>query len=188
MEHRNRGKDNSQGDSSRNDKNICVPEKKREEVRVQADGIPHGSRFKGYSEFRVQDLEMTVKEIAYKLEVWMAPDGKVIRARLPEELRGKHFGPDLRTLIINLYAQGMTQPAIYDFLQGVGVEISSGQVNHILLEEADEFAKVSETILQAGLNEAPYIRTDDTGARHEHKNGYCTHIGGQYFAYYKTTF
>ena len=187
MEPRNRGKGNSQGRSSRKDKNICTPEKKREEVRISAERVPQGARFKGYTDFKVQDLEIIVKEITYRLEVWQAPDGKVIRAQLPEELRGKHFGSELRTLIINLYAQGMTQPAIYDFLQGVGVEISPGQVNNMLLEEAEGFARASEEILQAGLSEAPYIRTDDTGALHKHKNGYCTHIGGEYFAYYKTT-
>ena len=188
MEPRNRKNSNSQKNSSSNNKNICSPDKKREEVRIQAHVVPQGSRFKGYSDFKVQDLKIIVKEITYKLEVWQAPDGKIVRAKLPNELRGKHFGPDLRTLIINLYAQGMTQPAIDDFLQGVGIEISSGQINHILLEEADGFENVSEAILQAGLNEASYIRTDDTGARHKHRNGYCTHVGGKYFAYYKTTF
>ncbi|NGX61767.1 MAG: hypothetical protein K940chlam9_01256 [Chlamydiae bacterium] len=82
----------------------------------------------------------------------------------------------------------MTQPTILGFLTGIGVEISSGQVNHILLDEAEKFSEVSEKILEAGLNEAPYVWTDDTGARHQHKNGYCTHIGGEFFAYYKTTF
>lgn len=188
MEPRSRGKGNSQNKSSKNDKNICTPNKKREEVKVAVEAVPEGSRFKGYSEFRVQDLEIIVKEVTYKLEIWVAPDGKVIRAQLPEELKGKHFGVHLRTLIINFYVQGMTQPAIYDFLQGVGIEISSGQISHILLEEADGFSEVSESILQAGLSEASYIRTDDTGARHKHKNGYCTHIGGEHFAYYKTTF
>jgi len=188
MEPRNRKKGNSQKNSPGSNKNICAPDKKQEEVKVQANEVPQGSRFKGYSDFKVQDLEIIVKEITYRLEVWQAPNGKIVRAKLPSELRGKHFGPDLRTLIINLYAQGMTQPAMDDFLQGVGIEISPGQINHILLEEADGFANASEAILQAGLNEAPYIRTDDTGARHKHKNGYCTHVGGEYFAYYKTTF
>ena len=187
MEPRNRKKNRSRKDSPGKDKNICAPDKKREEVKVEAHGVPQGSRFKGYCDFKVQDLEIIAKEITYRLAVWQSPDGRIIRAQLPSELRGKHFGLDLRTLIINLYAQGMTQPAIDDFLQGVGIEISSGQINHILLEEADGFANTSEGILQAGLNEASYIRTDDTGARHKHKNGYCTHIGGEYFSYYKTT-
>jgi len=188
MEPRSRGKRTPPNNTAQNDKSICAPEKKQEEVKIQAIDVPQGSRFKGYAEFKVQDLDLVVKEITYKLEIWSAPNGKVIRAKLPAELKGKHFGVKLRTLIINLYAQGMTQPTIHDFLQGVGIEVSSGQTNHILLEEGAKFAKVSEDILQAGLKEAPYIRTDDTGALHKHKNGYCTHIGGDYFAYYKTTF
>lgn len=188
MEPRSRKKSGSEGRATGSNKNICAPDKKREEIKIAAEDVPQGSRFKGYSEFKVQDLEITVKETTYKLEVWQAPDGAVIRARLPEQYRGRHFGPDLRTLIINLYAQGMTQPAMYDFLKGVGVEISPGQINHILLEDADGFAEVSEAILQTGLREASYIRADDTGARHKHRNGYCTHIGGEHFSYYKTTF
>ena len=57
----------------------------------------------------------------------------------------------------------------------------SGQVNNILLNEAEGYSNTSETILTAGLEEAPYIRTDDTGEKHQHKSGYCTHIGGQIF-------
>lgn len=128
-----------------------------------------------------------MKDITYKREVWQAPSGQIIRAKLSPELRKSHFGPKLRTFIINLYAQGMTQPEIYNFLHGTGVNISSGQINNIFLEEAERFTVESEKILQAGLSEASYIRVDDTGARHRHKNGYCTHIGGEHFAYYKTT-
>jgi hypothetical protein len=157
MEPRNRSKGGSSEKTSSSNKNICAPDKKLEVVTVKAKGVPQGSRFKGYAEFKVQDLEIIVREITYKLEVWQSLDGTIIRAQLPEELKGKHFGAYLRTLIINLYAQGMTQPTIYDFLQGIGIEISSGQINHILLEEADGFAKASEAILQAGLSEASYI-------------------------------
>ena len=53
--------------------------------------------------------------------------------------------------------------------------------------EAESYRKESVAILSAGLQEAPYIRADDTGAKHQHQNMYCTHIGGEYFAYYKTT-
>lgn len=160
--------------------------KKHEEVRVVAIGVPENSRFKGYQEFSVEDVEITAKTTTYKLEVWIAPDGAVVRAKLPQELKGKHFGATLRTLVLNLYVQGMTQPGIIEFLEGIGVEISSGQVNNILVDEGDAFSEVSEEILRVGLKEAPYVRTDDTGERHKKKNAYCTHIGGEYFAYYTT--
>ncbi len=107
MEPRNRGKRSSP--STQNERHTCAPNKEKEEVKVVPEEVPEGSRFKGYTEFTVQDVEIKVTETTYKLEVWVAPDGKIIRAKLPEELRGKHFGIHLRTLVINLYAQGMTQ-------------------------------------------------------------------------------
>ena len=169
------------------------PNKKLVEIRIKPEFLPEdatrkGYIFKGYQNFSVEEIEILAKEIIYKLEVWQAPTGEIIRGKLPKELRKKHFGVELRTLIINLYAGGMTQPAIFDFLCSINIKISEGQVNNILLEESDAFSKISEDILKAGLEEAPYIRTDDTGEKHEHKNAYCTHIGGKYFAYYKTSF
>jgi hypothetical protein len=32
-----------------------------------------------------------------------------------------------------------------------------------------------------------YVHTDDTGARHNGKNGYCTHIGNELFAWFSST-
>jgi len=163
------------------------PKKEKEEKRIPPDNLPKRSRFKGYQNFTVQEIELHVKETTYKLEVWKAPDGTIHRGQLPEELQGQHFGPELRALVINLYAQCMTQPCILDFLHGIGVEISSGQVHNILMNESESFSALSEKILSVGLKEAEYIETDDTGAKHRNKNGYCTYIGGQHFSYYKST-
>ena len=33
-----------------------------------------------------------------------------------------------------------------------------------------------------------YIVADDTGHRHKGKNGYCTHIGNEFFAYFKSSY
>ncbi len=170
-----------------NSTNKMAPQKVREEVRIQALGVPKGSRFKGYQDYAVQELEITPKDVIYKLEVWQAPDGTVIRAILPQEAQGSHFGYQLRAFVHNLYVLGMTEPGLFDLLRGSGIEISEGQVHNIFMNESEGYHEESEKILSAGIEEAPYIRTDDTGAKHQHKNGYCTHIGGQYFAYYKTT-
>ena len=166
--------------------NRMTPQKAQQEVRIPAVGVPEGSRFKGYQEYVVQELEVIPKDITYKLEVWKLPDGTVVRASLPQEVQGSHFGHQLRALMHNLYGLGMTEPGLFDFLRGSGIEISEGQVHNILMNESAAYHKESEKILAAGLEEAPYIRTDDTGEKHQHKHVYCTHIGGTYFAYYTT--
>ena len=42
-------------------------------------------------------------------------------------------------------------------------------------------------MLQAGLQTAEYVHTDDTGARHCGQNGYCTVIGNDLFTYFSST-
>jgi uncharacterized protein (UPF0335 family) len=190
MQPRNRSKNSgdSNADKSSPVKSSSLAKKETSEVVVKPLDLPEGSRFKGYQTFAIQDISLIAKEIVYKLEVWQSPNGDILRGNLPEELKGQHYGSTLRAFATNLYAQGMTQPAIHEFLGGIGIDLSSGQVNNILLNEAEAFSAVSEEILAAGLQEAPNIRADDTGEKHKHKNGYCTYIGGQYFAYYTTSY
>lgn len=172
------------GSSSNND---IALKKIKQEVTIQASNVPKGSRFKGYQEYAIQEFELIPKDIIYRLEIWQAPDGKIIRAILPQEVQGSHFGYQLRALVHNLYALGMTEPGLFEFLRASGIDISEGQVHNILMSESAAYHQASEAILAAGIEEAPYIRADDTGAKHLHKNNYCTHIGGEYFSYYKTT-
>ena len=49
------------------------------------------------------------------------------------------------------------------------------------------FHDEKDQLLQAGLSVSQYIHTDDTGARHDGKNGYCTHIGNELFAWFSST-
>ena len=67
------------------------------------------------------------------------------------------------------------------------MDISAGQVNRILVEEKESFHTEQSQVLQAGLETAEYIHTDDTGARHQGQNGYCTVIGNDLFAHFSST-
>jgi hypothetical protein len=62
-----------------------------------------------------------------------------------------------------------------------------GQVNRLLTEQGESFELEQGNVLQVGLETAEYIHTDDTGARHQGKNGYCTVIGNEWFTYFKST-
>ena len=154
---------------------------------MEAKDVPDGAKFKGYQKYVVQEIALIPKEIVYKLEVWETADGARVRGVLPEGQQGTHFGRQLQALVHQLYSSGVTQPALFKFIYESGIDISEGQIHNILMNQAERYEEVSEDILKAGLEEAPYIRTDDTGAKHQHKNEYCTHIGGKHFAYYKTS-
>ncbi len=42
-------------------------------------------------------------------------------------------------------------------------------------------------LLLEGLRHSSYIQVDDTGARHQGANGFCTQLGNQQFAFFRTT-
>jgi hypothetical protein len=65
-----------------------APKKTKQEITIPALNVPEESRFKGYQEYAVQEFELIPKDIIYRLEVWQAPDGTVVRAILPQEVQG----------------------------------------------------------------------------------------------------
>ncbi len=83
--------------------------------------------------------------------------------------------------------QDVTQPLLFEELRGFGVKISSGELNKLLVEDKEGFHKEKRDILLAGINGSNYIHVDDTGARHNGRNGYCTHIGNEAFACFEST-
>lgn len=167
--------------SSKKRKKLKIHETKIIEVKE----LPAGSKFKGYRDYDVQDIEILLKNTRYRLERWVLPNGNYVTARLPESIKGYHFGPMLRSYILDQHTnQYVTQPLLREQLIAFGVDISTGELNRILNDEKDIFHEEKEAILRTGLMVSKYIQADDTGARHQGKNGFCTHIGNKFFAYF----
>ncbi len=157
-------------------------------VKVKAKDVPEGSRFKGYADFFVQELVIKTETVRYRLERWLTPDGNLVVGELPLEGSGGHFGPTLRSFIVYQYYHAhVTEPLLLEELREWGVRISSGQLHRLITAGKEKFHEEKAEILRVGLRVSRHIHVDDTGARHQGKNGYCTHIGNEWFAWFEST-
>ncbi len=155
---------------------------------IEPKKIPAGSEFRYYQDFVVQDIIIEPHNTRFRLKVYQTPDGGYVRGELPAYLNGKHFGPTLIRFILYQYYQcHVTQPLLLEQLEEFDIDISAGKLNDFLIEEKDRFHLEKERILAVGLQVSSYINVDDTGARHKGKNGYCTHIGNEYFSWFEST-
>jgi hypothetical protein len=159
------------------------------EVVVPVPNVPPAATFKGYEDFIIQDLIIRPRVTRYRRERWQTVDGQTLVAALPDDVvPGSHFGPDLICFILHQYHhQHVTQPLLLEQLLQLGIAISAGQLSRILTEKTDPFHQEKDQLLPAGLEVSTFVQVDDTGARHQGRNGYCTHIGNDLFATFEST-
>ena len=173
------------GSDKRSKKQFFVVDEERI-IEPEAE-LPDGATFNGYREYDVQDLIIKSHNIRFLLAEYVTVEGKTIVGKLPREYRG-HYGPTLRSFTLYQHHQcRVPQNLIGEQLRELGVDISTGQVNHLLVEDQESFHTEQSQVLQAGLETAEYIHTDDTGARHRGQNGYCTVIGNDLFTHFSST-
>ena len=123
----------------------------------------------------MQELKIERHNIRFRLAEYVTEDGKTIVGELPPKYRRGHYGPNLLGYILYQHYQcRVPQTLIHEQMEEWGIEISTGQINQILTENKEEFHHEQKQVLAAGLETGEYVHTDDTGARHKGKNGYCT--------------
>ena len=158
------------------------------EERIRPDNIPSGSRFKGYRDFHVQELVIKRENIRYRLERWLTPDGEVLVGQLPTSLENRHYGPTLLTYLLYQHHHCQTtQPLLLEQLREWGIKMSAGQLNRLLSDNKSRFDDEKDGLLEVALTQSDYITVDDSGARHKGQNGYVTHIGNEFFAWFSST-
>jgi hypothetical protein len=159
-----------------------------EERIIPPTDIPATAKFNGYRDYDVQELTLERHNIRFRLAEYVRADGTTLVGQLPTEYRHGHYGPLLVGYILYQHYQcRVPHPLIHEQLQEWGIDISTGQLHNLLSENQESFHAEQQQVLRVGLETASYVHTDDTGARHQGKNGYCTVIGNAYFTYFRTT-
>jgi len=166
----------------------AAPVKIDETITIQPENVPAGSRFKGYRQVIVQDLILKAHNTCYRLAEYQTPEGGYLSGQLPEAVKGGHFGKDLIAFILYQYHhQHVTQPLLLEQLHDLGIRISSGRLSQLITDNLDVFHQEKDALLKVGMKLSRYVQTDDTGARHDGKNGYCTYIGNDLFSWFNST-
>lgn len=156
-------------------------------VPLLLDGLPEGTRFLGYQDFTVQDLQLEPHNTRYRRGRYQLSDGKILTAPLPQNVTS-HFGPTLRQYVLYQHFHNhVTQPLLHEELRELGVDISAGQVNRLLTEGHQAFHQEKDSLLPAAREVSTYLQTDDTSAKHRGKGGHTLHIGNDWFATFFTT-
>jgi hypothetical protein len=161
------------------------------EEKVHTDDLPDGAKFRCYEPYVVQELSIQSENTRYLRARYDLPGGGSVLAPFPKgvlPVTGGHYGPKLIAYILDQYHQAqVTEPLLLEQLWEYGIDISAGQLHHILTENHEVFHREKDEIRAAGLTASSYIGTDDTGARHQGRNGYCTVIGNDLFAYFQSS-
>ena len=160
-------------------------------VPLHPADLPVGARFRCYEAYVVQDLIIKSDNTKYWRARYDLPEGGSLLAPFPAgvlPVEGGHFGANLIAYILDQYHQAhVTEPLLLEQLWEYGIDISSGQLHRLLTANKDLFHQEKDEVRAAALAESSYIGTDDTGARHQGKNGYCTALGNDLFAYFEST-
>ena len=150
--------------------------------------LPADAISKGYLETVVQDLNLSTDNVLFVREKYYSPsEKKSYLAPLPQGYSGS-FGPALKTYILTSYFEAnMSEPRILRVLLGAGIQISSGELSNMLINEQKEvFASEKEEILQSALCSSDYQQIDTTTTRIKGRNYYCQVITRAWYSIYYT--
>lgn len=160
---------------------------REEKLEVARSQLPEDAEFKGYEAVTIQDLIIKTDNVRFLKEKYYSPSlYKTYLASLPAGYKGE-FGPGIRSLVITLYyAAEMTEPKIVEFLENMGIVISTGQVSNLLIKNQDNWHAEKEVVYLTGLQSTIWQHVDDTATRVNGENQHCHIVCNPLYSAYFT--
>jgi hypothetical protein len=160
---------------------------REEELKVDRRQLPADAKCKGYEEVVVQDLQIRTDNVLFhKEKYYSASKHKSYLAELPPGYSGQ-FGPGIKSLVLTLYfGVGTSEPKIREFLENMGVQISKGEVSHLLIQRQEGFHVESSAVYEAGLRSSPWQQTDHTETRVDGQTQHCQVVCNPVYSSYHT--
>ena len=110
-----------------------------EERVIEPEDLPEGAKFNGYREYDVQDLILKRHNIRFLLGEYITREGRTIVGQLPTEYQS-HYGVTLISFVLYQHHQcRVPQLLILEQLRELGIDISAGLVNRLLMENKQSF-------------------------------------------------
>src|ERR1017187_4180268 len=96
--------------------------------------------------------------------------GKKYKSILPKEIKGVSFDPNMKSLLSYFkFACRMTYPLLHRMLTRIGIQISNGEINEILLGNGDVLDGVQRHLRTIGFKKSSYLQSDASGAKRKEK-------------------
>ena len=155
---------------------------------IDRDCLPPDAIHKGYRDVTIQELILQPDIIRFRLERFCSPStGKFYEAKLPPGFQGWEYGPVLRSYILDQYFRNrIPEDKLLQSLNGLGFQISAGEISRILTEKHETFHQEKQMIFEAGLSSTNYQHCDHTGAWVSGEKQYHTVLCNEYYSFFFT--
>lgn len=102
--------------------------------------------------------------------------GKIYKSHEPDEIKGNAFNPILQSLVSYCkYGLRVTEPLLHRMIKGFGIQMSSGQINAIILRNSGKLKETYRHLRTSGLAKSQYQQTDATGTKRKMRSGKIIH-------------
>ena len=160
-----------------------------EEVEIDVDeDLPKDAKSVGHREVVIQEIVFKRRNIRFKLKRYYSKSlGKVFEGQIPEEFKGREFGPQLISFIMyQFYKNRVTHNKIEKMLSDLGVYVSAGTISSILNDLDFEFTDDLLSAEKANFKKCSFAHFDETGAKVNGQNYYTFGLSSPYFTKFTT--